>query len=139
MPNNPRADLIYALLALDSYNRGYGSGIRDLGERGQLGSWSILTTSTDEFQQSAFNAGFYAIAYKDAVGNVVISYRGTDAPALGSDAIGGSDPANAYGLALGNTQDNTYFLSPLSLLLGSRQSGLAAQFHFAKHGGRIAA
>ena len=27
MSNDPQADLIYAILAMDSYNRGYGSGI----------------------------------------------------------------------------------------------------------------
>lgn len=27
MSLDPKADLIYAILALDSYNRGYGSGI----------------------------------------------------------------------------------------------------------------
>jgi hypothetical protein len=27
MSNDPKADLIYALLTLDSYNRGYGVGI----------------------------------------------------------------------------------------------------------------
>jgi hypothetical protein len=30
MSNDPKADLIYAILAMDSYNRGYGSGITEL-------------------------------------------------------------------------------------------------------------
>jgi hypothetical protein len=31
MSNDPKTDLIYAILTMDSYNRGYGSGIKDLG------------------------------------------------------------------------------------------------------------
>jgi hypothetical protein len=33
MANDPKTDLIYAILTMDSYNRGYGSGIKDLGLR----------------------------------------------------------------------------------------------------------
>ena len=28
MSNDPGADLIYVILAMDSYNRGYGSGVK---------------------------------------------------------------------------------------------------------------
>lgn len=41
MANDPKADLIYAILALDSYNRGYGSGITLLDENGKVGNWTI--------------------------------------------------------------------------------------------------
>jgi hypothetical protein len=29
MSNDPKADLVYALLVMDSYNRGYGPGTTD--------------------------------------------------------------------------------------------------------------
>lgn len=80
MSNDPKADLIYAILAMDSYNRGYGSGIKDLGETGsqaRIGAYSILQNISQSGWQSA---GFYAIAYRNAATDeVVISYRGTDA------------------------------------------------------------
>lgn len=79
MSNDPKADLIYAILAMDSYNRGYGSGIKDLGETGskaKIGAYSILQNISQSGWQSA---GFYALAYKHAdTGEVVISYRGTN-------------------------------------------------------------
>jgi hypothetical protein len=79
MSNDPKTDLIYAVLAMDSYNRGYGAGINGLTENDPVGTRSISTTSTDEFQQDAFNAGFDAIAYRNTATNeLVISYRGTD-------------------------------------------------------------
>ena len=91
MSNDAKGDLIYALLALDSYNRGYGAGINGLTENDTVGTWSISTTSTDEFQQDAFNAGFYAIAYRNTANEVVISYRGTDfngkLPSLGDFSL----------------------------------------------------
>jgi hypothetical protein len=45
MPNDPQADLIYAILALDSYNRGYGSAISGLsaeGENATFGGFRII-------------------------------------------------------------------------------------------------
>ncbi|MEJ2410926.1 MAG: hypothetical protein P8Y48_16900 [Novosphingobium sp.] len=113
MSNDPKAqaksDLIYAILALDSYNRGYCTGIGGLPEEGQIGSFTV-GSNTD--QTGWKDAGFYAIAYKNLdTGEVVISYRGTDAKLFGNDQIGGSDPVNAYGLALGNTQGRDCFAS----------------------------
>ena len=83
MSSDPKSDLIYAILAMDSYNRGYGSGIKSLSDaKGvTIGDWKIEETAeTLLVPGAAFNAGFYALAYKHAdTGEVVISYRGTDA------------------------------------------------------------
>ena len=111
MANDPKADLIYAILSMDSYNRGYGSGIRSLetdGESAKIGSYSI-DAHTDNRTNSAVNpsfaAGFYAIAYRNGT-DTVISYRGTDVkiPFLDSATAGGNDPVNGYGIAVGSTE-----------------------------------
>ncbi|MFA6605358.1 MAG: hypothetical protein WCS75_00005, partial [Sphingomonas sp.] len=116
MPNDPKTDLIYAIMAMDAYNRGYGAGIKGLGEIGSLGNWDILTTSTDEFGQRALNAGFYAVAYRNAVtGETIISYRGTDANIVNPLGDEGSDILNGYGLAVGD--------------INAPQAILAAQFY----------
>lgn len=69
-------DVFLAILALDSYNRGYGVRIRGLEESGHLGSATIRTFEDGE-QEGWQDAGFYAIAY-DWNGETIISYRGTD-------------------------------------------------------------
>jgi hypothetical protein len=76
-------DLFLAILAMDSYNRGYGAGISGLNENGDIGNATIRVFSVDE-QDGWQAAGFYAIAY-DMTGVAgftaderVISYRGTD-------------------------------------------------------------
>lgn len=78
MSNDPKTDLIYAVLAMGSYNRGYGSGISGLLDTttSGIGDYTIYDSKGDA---QAFNAGFYAIAYRNTATNeVVISYRGTD-------------------------------------------------------------
>lgn len=79
-------DLFLAILAMDSYNRGYGEGIEDLGGQGtQLGNATIIRQSDVAEGSSGVTAGFYAIAYNvsDVTGlegySRVISYRGTNA------------------------------------------------------------
>jgi hypothetical protein len=127
MSNDPKTDLIYAILAMDSYNRGYGSGIKDLAASGptaKVGSWSIQTTATDELDGS-FTAGFYAIAYSNGT-DTVISYRGTDTN-TDSATQGGSDARNGYGIALGATQGNSFNVA-------TRQAELAAEFYQAVTG-----
>ena len=90
-------DLFLAVLAMDSYNRGYNAGIADgegatdangndadgLGEAGEkIGAATVLDFDLPDNSQSA---GFYALAYdigadgpEGLAGKTVISYRGTD-------------------------------------------------------------
>lgn len=105
MSNDPKADIIDAIITLDSYDRGYGSAIVSanggLGDASgtQIGNYSILDTKGDG---QAKNAGFYGIAYKDdATGQTVIAYRGTGNNADlnsnrdGSDLVHGSGNDNS--------------------------------------------
>lgn len=81
-------ELFYAILSLDSYNRGYGAGLTDggvgdpdgLGEAGFVGDVRILARPNGVDYAAWQAASFYAVAYEDPSGNIVISYRGTDAP-----------------------------------------------------------
>ena len=66
-------DLFLAILAMDSYNQGYGKGL-DHGKT-QIGSASV---AKEDVSAEAKAAGFYAVAYDTEYGTV-ISYRGTDA------------------------------------------------------------
>ena len=90
-------DLFLSILAMDSYNRGYGAGIADgngstdndgndtdgLGRIGsRIGTASVVS---DNNSDEAQDAGFYALAYdigpdgpEGLAGKTVISYRGTD-------------------------------------------------------------
>jgi hypothetical protein len=76
-------DLFLSILAMDSYNRGYGAGISKLGETGQIGNAQLIARSeilgnaANATYQNWQSAGFYASAY-DWNGETVISYRGTD-------------------------------------------------------------
>lgn len=76
-------DLFLAILAMDSYNRGYDAGIKNagdddpdgLGEFGsRIGNASVMAVSLPEGAQAA---GSYAVAYETQYGTV-ISYRGAD-------------------------------------------------------------
>ena len=86
-------DLFLAILSMDSYNRGYGQGVKitigdastGVNEGGrQLGSATIILQSDVDAGRPGVNAGFYAIAYDMtgvagfASGERVIAYRGTD-------------------------------------------------------------
>jgi predicted alpha/beta hydrolase len=78
------AELSYAILALDSYNRGYDPYLPNLGGIGSaVGSYQIVKQSVTLSTSPEVAASFYAAAYQDASGNIVISYRGTDAPFSG--------------------------------------------------------
>jgi hypothetical protein len=73
-------DVFLSILAMDSYNRGYGEGVRGLplvANVTKLGTATIKTDSVIELGANAQAAGFYAIAY-DWNGEKVISFRGTD-------------------------------------------------------------
>jgi hypothetical protein len=67
-------NLTLAILALDSYNRGYNAQLKVQGQT--IGDISVLNTAAD--LPISFKAdGFYASAYKLSDGSEVISYRGT--------------------------------------------------------------
>ena len=97
-------ELMKAILAMDSYNRGYNAGLSDagpddqdgLGEFGKkIGNATVLNFSLPSNAQSI---GFYALAYSYN-GETVISYRGTDDP---FGAVSGSDISNGWALGAGN-------------------------------------
>lgn len=68
-------DLFLAILAMDSYNRGYSPGIFGLGDVGsQIGN---ATVQVYDLPIGSEAIGFYAIAYP-LNGHKVISRRGTD-------------------------------------------------------------
>ena len=72
-------DLFKAILALDSYNRGYYQGINGLGSPGtSIGTAEFSQQSLIESGSDEFRASFYAAAYTLNSGEIVISYRGTD-------------------------------------------------------------
>jgi hypothetical protein len=68
-------DVFLSLLALDSYNPGYGSSVGNLPESGKIGTAMVRAFKPGE-QEGWQTAGFYGIAY-DWNGETVISYRGT--------------------------------------------------------------
>lgn len=68
-------DLLLSILAMDSYNQGYGRGLEH--DETQIGSANVLEAPENIDQNSWENAGFYAVSYN--LGNeTIISYRGTD-------------------------------------------------------------
>jgi hypothetical protein len=68
-------DLFLAVLAMDSYNEGYGKG-EDIGTL-QIGNASVgLTTPSELSAGSDFNIGFSATSYSWG-GETIIAYRGT--------------------------------------------------------------
>ena len=66
-----------AILAMDSYNRGYGKGLGL--DQPSIGNATFLMQSSILAGSPEVTAGFYAVAYEIS-GEVVISYRGTDDP-----------------------------------------------------------
>jgi hypothetical protein len=76
-------DLLLAILALDSYNRGYNVGIGGLSQDPgtKIGNATVgKNAQTDLSPGTAQAAGFYAVSYTLTSGETVISYRGTDNP-----------------------------------------------------------
>jgi hypothetical protein len=94
-------DLFMAILAMDAYNRGYGSGIGDLnnglGSVGsKIGNATVSKNSTilDTLGNIGVDksASFFAQSYTYN-GKTIIAYRGTDSLLKGdlaADVIGGS-------------------------------------------------
>ena len=75
-------ELMYAILSMDAYNRGYNPGIANLAEASngtvQIGTATITKNLQDaQLSNAAQAAGFYALAY-EWNGETIISYRGTD-------------------------------------------------------------
>lgn len=74
-----KSDLFKALLALDSYNQGYGRGLlhglTEIGQATLLGPSNGVPAGKHAEWEAA---GFYAAAYRLEDGTTVISYRGTD-------------------------------------------------------------
>jgi hypothetical protein len=103
-------DLFLAILAMDSYNRGYGAGINDggsgdpdgLGLTGQIDTATIGQDSSIIVDGSGSriddDAGFYAAAYQTDDGTV-ISYRGTDSTPTADAA---TDATRGWPLGHGN-------------------------------------
>ncbi len=97
-------ELMYAILAMDAYNRGYNPGIFLTGN--QVGTATITTDSetTPETSGEGKDAGFYAVSYQWN-GETIISYRGTDnfadLPWSDNDPGGGTDFWNGYGTGVG--------------------------------------
>ena len=94
-------DLFLAILAMDSYNRGYDVGIK-------LPAGTLLGNATIKFDSSILKeggvrsdipAGFYAVAY-EWNGEKVVSYRGTDNLNPLSGFEGGLD-FFSYGIGIG--------------------------------------
>ncbi|MEL6877693.1 MAG: hypothetical protein AAGL68_06300 [Pseudomonadota bacterium] len=75
-------EVFLSLLALDSYNRGYGANIEGLStaEDTLIGTAKIGENAEVLLAPGvAEQAGFYAIAY-EWQGETIISYRGTNFP-----------------------------------------------------------
>jgi hypothetical protein len=75
------ANVFRAILAMDSYNRGYRAGVSDLPvllNQTRIGTATIIDDSTNALGLiTTRQAGFYATAYSWN-GETVISYRGTN-------------------------------------------------------------
>jgi hypothetical protein len=102
-------DLFNAILAMDSYNRGYNAGIvfgsdttNSTDAAGtQIGSVTVYDSDGDA---AAKAAGFYAIAYQESSGAVTISYRGTDSIlGTGTYSFTDADPLTGWGGGAGLT------------------------------------
>jgi len=113
---NISKELFLSILAMDSYNRGYESGILGLGgENYKIGSATIGKDAEQLLDAGvAKAAGFYAIAYEitdDSIeglanGQKVISYRGTDNPGSWSNldpwsTTPGGDAWNGWSVGAG--------------------------------------
>lgn len=80
------SDLFFAILSMDSYNRGYRPGVGQLDEAGIIGKATLL--AANEAQKAGWEAaGFYAIAY-EWQGEIIIAYRGSDDERLKDITLG---------------------------------------------------
>ena len=72
-----KRDVFLSLLALVSYNRGYGQNVGGLAAAGGIGNATIQLQSNTTDGSDEVEAGFYAIAY-EWNGETTISYHGTN-------------------------------------------------------------
>jgi hypothetical protein len=96
-------DLFLAILAMDSYNRGYDAGIK-MPAGTLLGSATIIKDSSilrENGERSDIPTGFYAIAYELASGERIIAFRGTDKLPANPFGSGSGSDFGAYGLGIG--------------------------------------
>ncbi len=105
------SNLFKAILAMDSYNRGYDQSIAlpIVLNTTKIGNATIIAQSDVSSNGNAFGAGFYAVAYDlddlDGVagGEKVISYRGTDDFDGVADLFSSKDVAYGWILGAGST------------------------------------
>lgn len=74
-------DLFLAILAMDSYNRGYNAGLKLDPTVTQIGNATLGRAIDADIDLDAVAASFFAQAYTwngEGNGRTVISYRGTD-------------------------------------------------------------
>lgn len=120
-------DLFLAILAMDSYNRGYGRGVslkhglaRDIIVKEVNQKLGNVLIKKQDVSLDAINAGFYAIAYDvseagvPGLSGMVISYRGTTYESNGSFLSSYRDIATGW---------------PVGAGLLARQSTLALEFY----------
>ena len=97
-------DLFLSILAMDSYNQGYDSGVQH--GKSQVGSALAQETPSDLDIPAWQTTGFYALSYTvgegvDGIANgtTVIAYRGTDAAPdyTAGWSIGGGGLGHSYG------------------------------------------
>jgi hypothetical protein len=81
--------LFYAILSMDSYNRGYDAGI-EIDEEDEIGNATIIESSSvlgtrvvnEQEVHIDQSIGFYALAYDLGADQTVISIRGTNHESL---------------------------------------------------------
>lgn len=71
------SELMYAILSMDAYNRGYNQGL--VYEGNSIGTATVTLQSDISENGEAVAADFYAVAY-EWNGETIVSYRGTDNP-----------------------------------------------------------
>ncbi|MEZ5691981.1 MAG: hypothetical protein R3D71_10020 [Rickettsiales bacterium] len=132
-------ELFNAILSLDSYNRGYGTGINLTGTK--IGNITLVRDSSillglDGTTRLDIDAGFYASAYQTSSGDIIISYRGTNAETAANfltDAINGyilgggipGDDQSVLAVRFYNEIKNQYPNANISLTGHSLGGGLA--------------
>jgi Protein of unknown function (DUF2974) len=91
--SSDKPDLFRAILSMDAYNRGYGSGMGNPNTGLGGARIGIATIRTDALPSGYEAASFFAQAYKLDYGPTIISYRGTDSSP--------ADVPTGYGIGAG--------------------------------------